>query len=160
MRYPKGSTPTLTSELIDRLADAVRGGLYVETAAALCGISKDTFYRWLREGGRDDASDPLKALSDAVTRALAEAEFRDLQVIGSAAQAGDWKAAAWRLERKHAERWGRQERVQVEHSGVPGKPVEISDRSETLKKLLADPAAMLALETLERAITDEPETNP
>lgn len=154
-RYEKGTTPRLTESLIEEIAVAIRNGAYVETAAALCGISKDTFYRWLRAAEGEDASDLPQKLSDAVKRAMAESELRDLAVIDKAAQQGAWQAAAWRLERKHADRWGRQATVQVQHSGAEGKPIEIADRSETLKKVLLDPAALIALETLEAKIERE-----
>lgn len=155
-RHPRGSTPTLTEELIDRLCLTIRSGAYVETAAAFCGISKDTFYRWLRMAEGDEATELLVKLSDAVKKAMAEAELRDLSVIDKAAQEGVWQAAAWRLERKYHDRWGRQAKVQLEHSGPNGKPIEVSDRSDErgdrLKRILTDPDALSALETLEEKL--------
>ena len=116
-RHPKHSTPKLTPKLIDDLATAIRGGCYVETAVALCGISKDTFYRWLRLADSVGPDSTYGKLSDAVKKGLAEAEARDIAVIDSAAQSGQWQAAAWRLERKFPDKWGRQARLQVEHLG-------------------------------------------
>lgn len=158
-RYPKSTTPKLTEKMIERIAEAIRRGCYVETAVALAGLSKQSFYRWLKQAESDEATELAQKLSDAVKKAMAEAETRDLAVIDKAAQSGEWTAAAWRLERKHPERWGRQSRVQVEHSGVEGRPIEISDRTETLKRLIADPVALAALETLEDTLEKgEPET--
>ncbi len=44
--------------------------------------------------------------------------MRDVAVIATAAKE-NWQAAAWRLERKFPERWGRRQKVdaQLEHSG-------------------------------------------
>jgi transposase len=154
-RYPKGSTPILTDELIERLANTIRGGAYVETAAAFCGISKDTFYRWLRMAESEGATELLLKLSDAVKKAMAEAELRDLHVIDKAAQEGVWQAAAWRLERKYNDRWGRQSRIQLEHSGPDGKPIEFSERGDKLKKILTDPDALNAIEVLEAKLGHE-----
>ncbi len=154
-RHPLGSTPTLNNELIERLVNTIRGGAYVETAAAFCGISKDTFYRWLRLAESDEASELLLKLSDAVKKAMAEAELRDLNVIDKAAQGGVWQAAAWRLERKYHDRWGRQAKVLLEHSGPEGKPLEVNDRADRLKRLLTDPDALSLLESLEAKLDHE-----
>ncbi len=107
----------LTPQLQAKICDAIRVGCYVETAAAYCGISKDTFYRWLRQGAKAK-SGIYKDFSDAVEKAMADAEFRDVMIISNAATS-DWKAAAWKLERRAPERWGRRDRVSadIEHSG-------------------------------------------
>ena len=106
----------LTPELEKRLLDAIRAGNYVETAVAYVGISKETYYKWLRRGAKGEAK--FKAFADAVMQCQAESEARDVAIIGSAA-VSQWQAAAWRLERKHPERWGRKDRVEMEarHSG-------------------------------------------
>ena len=87
---------------------AIRAGNYVETAVAFAGISKSTFYAWLKAGARSK-SGPYHEFSDAVKRALAEAEVNDVELIAKAATR-NWQAAAWRLERKFPKRWGRGER--------------------------------------------------
>ena len=108
-RYKKGSTPKLTNKLIQEIVNYIKMGSYVETAAAAAGISKDTFYRWLKNAKKEDASPLERKLSDAVEKALAIAELRDLDVIDRATQGPNgWKAAAWRLERKSPKKWGRQ----------------------------------------------------
>jgi len=128
-KHPKDSTPKLTDEVIETIAQAIRVGSYIESAAALAGVSKDTLYRWLRQAETVEATDLTIKLSDAVKMALAQAEQRDLDVIDRAAQIGDWKAAAWRLERKFPTKWGSQSKVQVEHSGTDGGPIEIQSLS-------------------------------
>ena len=158
-RYPKGSSPKLTESLIEKISLAIRHGSYIETASALCGINKDTLYRWLKVATTEEATALHKKLSDAVKKGLAVAETRDLAVIDKAAQEGVWQAAAWRLERKHPDRWGRQSRVELQHSGVEGKPIEVMDQRELFKKVLADPAALLALETLEAKIGNNEDEN-
>lgn len=50
-------------------------------------------------------------------------------------------------------------RKAVEISGLEGQPIEVSGRSEKMKKILADPAAMLALETLEAKLDHDLESN-
>ncbi len=149
-RFVEGSSPLLTQGLIERLSAAIRRGAYVETAAALCGISKDSFYRWLRMAETDEATALIRKLSDAVKRAMADAEMRDLDVIDNAAQQGQWQAAAWRLERKYPQKWGRQAKLQSEHSGPKGRPIEVNASRANLKKIIADPDALTAMEMLEK----------
>ena len=157
-RYEKGSTPKLTETLIENLAASIRSGCYVETAVAMAGISKQAFYRWLKQAEGDESTELTKKLSDAVKKAMAEAEIRDLSVIDVAAQQGQWQAAAWRLERKHPERWGRQGHLRVEHSGPQGKPIAIEAKRENLKRIISDPNALSAIETLEAKLDHEDES--
>lgn len=108
-------------------------GAYIETAAQAAGISKDTFYRWLKTGkqvrdwinesaeGQEPDITPHQAacaeFSDAVQRAIAESELNDIEVINGAAEGGAWQAAAWKLERKHHQRWGRKVAVTDNQGG-------------------------------------------
>jgi hypothetical protein len=136
----KPGPPTkLTAKLIDSICNAIAAGAYIETAAAYVGISKESFYKWLRKGARDaDARTRSihRTLQERVGKAMADAELADLSTIARHAQGfkvekhvivetisadgtverketnetrfqRDWTAAAWRLERKHPDRWGR-----------------------------------------------------
>lgn len=153
-RFPKGTTPKLTDKLIQELTLLLKRGAYVESAAAACGISKDTLYRWLKKGKRDENQSLEKKLSDAVMIAMAEAEMKDLEVIDKAAQGSpdkfltdengklildgrgkpiieefgltpNWKASAWRLERKFPERWGRKSGTRDQLEESESKSIEI-----------------------------------
>jgi hypothetical protein len=104
MAGPGGRPSKLTRELIAKLARAVARGNYVEVACAEVGIAKSTFYEWLQLG-QAAPSGPHREFSDAIKKAQASAEARDLAVIDAAAQAGVWQAAAWKLERRSPERW-------------------------------------------------------
>lgn len=116
----------LNTETQEKIVSAIRAGNYIETAAAYAGIHKSTLYDWLKRGEREKqrvAKNPRYRIkkdeqqfvefSDAVERALAEAEVRDVAIIGKAAEEY-WQAAAWRLERKFPHKWGRKV---IEHSG-------------------------------------------
>jgi transposase len=106
-RHPKGTTPKLTNKLIGDVVTLIVNGNYVETAAAACGISKDTLYRWLRLAHSSEATPLVRKLSDAVVAALALSETRDVGSVNDAIKGGDWRAAAWRLERRFSSRWGK-----------------------------------------------------
>ena len=115
-----GGRPTkLTPELQEELVKVIRAGNYIETACAYVGINKTTFYDWMKRGAREKErlerntnARPKKSeatfveLSNAIEKALAQAEIRDVAIIGKAAEE-NWQAAAWRLERKFPERWGK-----------------------------------------------------
>ena len=102
----RGRPTKLTPLIQEEVCKALKAGMYMETAAAYAGIDKDTLYEWLKKGARGDGEDFIK-FSDSVKRAVAEAELTDLLLIKKAASDGTWQAAAWRLERRFRERWGR-----------------------------------------------------
>lgn len=118
-----GRPTKLTPEMTRRIADLVRAGNYVEVAAAAAGISRDTLYRWLKQGARTKRG-LAHEFSLAIEKAQAEAEARDVTLIATAARE-QWQAAAWRLERKFPDRWGRRERQTLEHVGPGGGPVQV-----------------------------------
>ena len=136
----RGRPSKFSEERADKIIRAIRAGNYIETAAALAGVHKSTLYAWLKRGSAeadrldaDPKAKPKKTelpflnFSDAVDIALAEAENMDVQAI-TAAAAEDWRAAAWRLERKFPDRWGRKDRLQaeVENKGHVGLNLVVS----------------------------------
>ncbi|MDQ0417907.1 transposase [Croceifilum oryzae] len=131
----KGRPEKLTDEIQQKIVDSLRMGNYIETAASYSGISKTTLYDWLKKGAREETGKYM-VFSNAVQVAMAEAEMRDVAVIAQASK-DNWQAAAWRLERKYPNRWGR--KTQHEISGKDGKPIEIAPR-----ELLADKLEQLA----------------
>jgi hypothetical protein len=156
-----GRPPIIAPSITENVVRALNAGNYMETAAAYAGISKDTLYRWLKRGEREkrrredtplpttkkaraieqrirDEEEPYLAFSDAIEKALADSEVRQVGIIAKAATGGtvlkstttakadgsvvkveehappQWQAAAWQLERKHPDRWGLQRKVKVE----------------------------------------------
>jgi transposase len=101
----------LTPEVQEKILLHLRVGAYVETAAVCAGISKDTFYDWMKKGARGQK--PYVAFAEAVHKAVAESESRDLATILKASTKY-WVAAAWRLERRFPEKYGRFDRMKVE----------------------------------------------
>jgi len=124
----------LTPALQERIIQAILQGAYIETAAALAGVNKTTFYDWLKKGARAKRG-TYHDFNRAVEEALAQSEADDLAVIEKAgrgyetrrtkvvrsengtvettietATRFDWQASAWRLERRFPERWGRSAR--------------------------------------------------
>lgn len=132
------------------LMDAVELGLTREDAARVAGVSLRTFMRYLAKGeppkGETDeqaelaeANDPYRHLWHAVRKAESAFKAKNLGIIRDAAQVsyskdeagnevthrGQWQAAAWLLERKHTEEFGRREKVSIEGS-KDGPPVQVN----------------------------------
>lgn len=117
-----GRPTKLTTELMNEIAQYLRAGNYIETTAALVGIHRDSVYEWLKRGNaeieRVSKSNRAKIrkreaifveFTDTVKKAQAQSEAMLVGLIGQAAQK-NWTAAAWRLERKYPDKWGRTER--------------------------------------------------
>ena len=127
----------------NKIITAIRAGNYIETAAAYAGVNKSTLYEWLKRGEREKqrvaensrygirkSEKPYVEFSNAVEKALAEAEIRDVAIIAKAAKE-QWQAAAWRLERKFPDRWGRKDKVDLSADKDGFKiVVEYADREE------------------------------
>lgn len=111
----------------------MREGNYLETSAILAGVHKNTVYNWLKDGHKAAAlQEKGKQLDDYQSKCLdflgvikkAEAEAERLALVTLSAMAGEaWQSIAWRLERRHPDRWGR--RQAIEHSSPPDKPVRV-----------------------------------
>ena len=120
-----GRPTKYTTELGEQIVNLVRAGNYVETAANASGVSKNTIYDWMRKGARGDKR--YTTFSDAINKAMAQSEMWDLAQIAKASAGGSWQASAWRLERKHPERYGRKDKH--EHSGPDGGHIPIGPPS-------------------------------
>lgn len=159
-RLNMGRPTKLNPEIKNKIVTAIRAGNYIETAAAYAGISKNTLYDWLRRGEREKqrveknprykirkSEQPFVDFSDAVEKALAEAEVRDVAIIAKAAE-DQWQAAAWRLERKFPDKWGRKKLDIDMQQDVQGQ-VEV--KNDVARRIIEDPEASdLAHELLER----------
>jgi transposase len=113
----------LTTEAHRKIVGLVRAGNYRETACAAAGVTPKTLRNWLAraaKGGKSNEAYVQFALE--LDEAEATAELIDNNKITIAADAGDWRAAAWRLSRRSPERWG--ERKRLEHTGADGGPIE------------------------------------
>lgn len=117
----------LSKEIIAKIHDGLVAGNYIDTACEYAGIAPASYYRWMKEAEADDAPELLLEFRESVKSARAEAEYRNVALIQQAAQKGTWQAAAWWLERTNANRWGRQQKVTAEVSGIGGGPIEVVD---------------------------------
>ncbi len=143
-----GRPEELTDAVIEVVTKSLLIGNYFETALASAGFHKDTGYDWLKKGAKNPES-IYRKFSDAVRKAEADSESRDVMVIEMAAHGAkaqyddkgnkvreevirDPKMACWRLERKHPKRWGRTEKL--EHTGKDGAALSFMDLVKQLEK--------------------------
>ena len=121
---PVGQPTKFNRKVAAKILESIRVGLYMEAAAAINDINKDTLYLWLKKHPK---------FSDDVLKAHGEADDRDLKRIDEAAEGyevietktttdkngniteivtkclirREWTAAAWRLERRNRRKFGR-----------------------------------------------------
>lgn len=115
---PAGRPTKRTPETEKRILDALRIGATRKDASLAAGISQETFCQWMNS---------FPEFAEAVEKAESEDKLRMLAAITKASQEGSWQAAAWRLERKDPDNYGRRERQDVNHSG--GIQIEIIDKT-------------------------------
>ena len=109
----RGRKSKYTPETVDKITQAIRLGATYKLACDYAGISEDTFANWKRL--HSDFSEAIKtAEGGAVVGWLAKIE--------KAATEGNWQAAAWKLERRYPDMYGRQ---RVEVSGPDGGAIVI-----------------------------------
>lgn len=100
----------MDDQRIKKLLDALKGGVDINTASQFAGINYQTVYRWVERGQREnerleqgleptDTEAPFYELWQSMRQARAEAVVRNMAQVQKAANQGDWKAAAWWLER-------------------------------------------------------------
>lgn len=104
--------PKMEPAVTQRIVDLIRAGNYLEVAATAAGIHKSTLHRWLRYG-RDQTRGRYRKFLTHVEKAQAESESRDVALIAKAAST-DWRAAAWRLEKKLPRRYGPRVQISVQ----------------------------------------------
>ena len=122
----------LTPAIQDAMVNAIAAGSYAYVAADFVGISRSTHYAWLERGELGEA--PFSEYLDAIRKAEAASEVRNVAIIQKAADEGDWRASITYLERKFPDRWGKRERNSIELTGANGAPIELT---------ISDPKAVL-----------------
>lgn len=125
--------------VVERLVEAAAACCSPEEAAALAGIGRSTYFAWLARGrqareARDSGAEvlatetPFLDLLDHITRARAEQAIHAVAAIHAAADRGQWRAAAWFLERSYPERWGAPSRRHPQPPPAPA-PVDLSPQA-------------------------------
>lgn len=124
----RGARSKLTDARLEVLYKALSQGMTIKAACSLAGIGQSTYYDWATNHPE---------FVDLVKRAESEMKERALKVINQAAQNGQWQAAAWLLERREPNEYGRQDRVRIED--VRGTAEKLAEKiGVTVEELLAE----------------------
>lgn len=102
-----------TPERVKRIVDAIRLGATQEMACNYAGIGVSTLHDWFKAHPTFEAQ---------VREAEGAAGVGWLAKIEKAANEGAWQAAAWKLERRYPQQYGRQV---TEIQGANGGPVQV-----------------------------------
>ena len=99
--------PTIfTAEKSGRIIRAIRQGLPYKLAAAAGGVSYNTFVRWRNDGTNQGAPRHLREFCHQVRTAESVAAQRLFSLIELGAKR-NWQAAAWMLERRYPDLFGK-----------------------------------------------------
>ncbi len=106
------SETKLNQTLIDKIAEITLTRISVESICALSGFSKNSYYRWLKQGKKDieegvDSVFAQFALSIKAAEAQIEQELLD-QAIGT-----DEVGARWYLSRKMRKEYGDKQEIDI-----------------------------------------------
>jgi hypothetical protein len=93
---------------VDKLVRAILVGATYDLAARFAGISHDTFLKWRKQAETAKPGTPLAVLRDRLREVEGQAAIGWLAKIEMAASQGNWQAAAWKLERRYPEEYGRE----------------------------------------------------
>lgn len=152
----RGRPPLLdaTPELAEEMAEYLEDGLYIQEACTLAGVSKSSVYKILRKGTADieaGESTPEADFTHAIKRALASAERESLKAVRAAGKLPQfWAADAWYLERRYPGKYGKKDRVALEHSGSMGIGVATVDKP--LSERLNDEEKRAAAKDIARSL--------
>ena len=97
--HEAGRPSKLTPEVQEKIVNALILGSYRADAAQFAGVDKATLRRWLVRGAQEKDSF-YAAFRDAVLEAESRSKVTAIGCVTKAVRDGDWRAAAWFLERK------------------------------------------------------------
>lgn len=128
--HPGGRPSKLNPKRKKAILAALRAGLSRQGAAAKAGIGSATLAEWIARGEERHherpSQDEFAEFAEAVRRAEASFEAKCVKSIErfTLGPNAEWRAAAFLLERRFRDRWGKL--VRQEHSGPGGGAIPIS----------------------------------
>ena len=95
----------LTLELTKEITSYIHDGNSPTRSATLVGISPSTYFHWMSKGSKKEPG--FLEFSESIERAKAQSIVNRVAHISRAADSGNWRAAAWLLERMAPESFGK-----------------------------------------------------
>lgn len=109
-----GRPTKLTPQMQAKIVQALTAGNTRTAAVAYANVDYQTFLNWM-ERGNNARSGLFFDFFEAVKKAEADAEVRNVAIIQKAAEK-NWQAAAWWLERRKPDDWKNREELSVDLS--------------------------------------------
>ena len=119
-----GRPTKLTPDVQETIVDGINAGLTYGMSCARAGVNPATFYRWLEKGETANVG-RYSEFCDAVSRAKADSALRLLSQITLQAPT-DWRAAAFILERRFPDDYGKRTEV----TGKDDGPVKVDTKTQ------------------------------
>ena len=121
----------LTPELQEQFCKAIENGDSILGACGYVGISEQTYYNWINRAEEAKTKTKFVKFKECVDKAKAKALHNFEQVITNASME-HWQAAAWMLERRHPNLYGKREKIEadVNHKGLTGLADAIAKSKE------------------------------
>ena len=107
-----GRREKCTAEAIERAVELKGRGVNDVDVARCIGVRADTLSKWRN----DPKTDNQRRMAEALDQAEGDYKAALLGIIMRDAQERDWKAAAWLLERKYPNEYGKAQRVVADTS--------------------------------------------
>ena len=104
-----------TPETVKKLCDAIRLGASYGDACGYAGIDHDTFSKWRHD---------FPEFSAEIKEAEGAGRVQLIAKIQKAANDGNWQAAAWMLERRDPENYGKKSHLALAKAPIPPVAVE------------------------------------
>jgi len=124
-RPGRGRPSKYTPEVVERICYSLSQGNTRTTAVTCAGVAMSTFHEWL-----NDFSD----FSEAIKRAEEQAIEHYVNVIHTASTQ-TWQAAAWYLERRRKEDFGKQDKVDITTNGKDINGMSVEDMVAELERI-------------------------
>lgn len=108
----RGRPTVFTPQVCAKLLEGVRLGMSLRKACGLAQINEQTLFNWQKAcndgvGYGTISYESLSVFFGQLANAKEERERTWLQRIEHAAEKGDWRADAWKLERTNRSDWGK-----------------------------------------------------
>ena len=124
---------------VQLLLASIRDGNYRETACRQAGLSKVTFYNWLKQA--EHGHEQAIAFVNALEKAEADAESETVRNVRNASKLPQfWAAGMTWLERKSPDKWGRRQ----DDASVPKVVVQIGVQASEVQVTFASPPASVS----------------
>lgn len=119
----------LTPALQKKIGSNIVLGMPLKYAAEVSGISEKAFYNWMNEGEKAK-SGKFYDFYNYITECKAKAIQTHLNTIKKAANDGNWLPAAWMLERRYPEYFGKRDKLDVDANMKLSGKIDINTLSD------------------------------